>query len=125
VPRYGAIGAAYALLINAATQGPVFVYIVQRRFVGVPLPTMLSRAAARPLLAGLVILAYGVLVAPHVHRLLTVLLAMALGGILYLGITAVLGVWDQRELAVARSLMESARRRIAALWPRRTSVDPH
>ena len=112
VPRLGAIGAAYALLINAATQGPVFVYIVQRRFVQVPLLAMLRAAVIRPVLAGLVLLGYAALVVPRVHRLLTVLLALLIGGALYLGLTAVLGVWDARELAVARALAAGGRARL-------------
>jgi O-antigen/teichoic acid export membrane protein len=105
VPRVGAIGAAYALLINAATQGLVFVYVVQRRFVRVSLRTMLERAAIRPIVAGLVLLGYVALLAPRLHGLITVLLAMAIGGAIYLGLTVALRVWDPREIALARSLL--------------------
>jgi len=105
VPRVGAIGAAYALLINAATQGLVFVYVVQRRFVRVSLRTMLERAAIRPITAGLVLLGYVALLAPRLHGLITVLLAMAVGGAIYFGLTVALRVWDPREIALARSLL--------------------
>jgi len=123
VPRLGAIGAAYALLINAVTQGPVFVYIVQRRFVQVPLLTVLRAAVIRPLLAGVVLLGYAALVVPRVHRLYTVLLALIAGGALYLGMTALLGVWDARELAVARALAAGGRARLLAVL-RPASADP-
>jgi len=116
VPRLGAIGAAYALLINSATQGLLFVYIVQRRFVRVRLSTVLSRALGRPAVAGLVLLGYAAVLAPRVHQLLTVLLALALGGILYLTLTVVLGVWDPREVAVARALAAGGR------WRMRTAL---
>jgi O-antigen/teichoic acid export membrane protein len=105
VPRVGAIGAAYALLINSATQGLVFVYLVQRRFVRVSVRTMLGRAAARPLAAGLVLLGYTALLAPRLHGLFAVLIAMALGGAIYLGLTVALRVWDAREIALTRSLL--------------------
>jgi len=123
VPRLGAIGAAYALLINAVTQGPVFVYIVQRRFVQVPLLTVLRAAVIRPLLAGVVLLGYAALVVPRVHHLYTVLLALIAGSALYLGMTALLGVWDARELAVARALAAGGRARLLAVL-RPASADP-
>jgi O-antigen/teichoic acid export membrane protein len=121
VPRVGAIGAAYALLINSATQGLVFVYLVQRRFVGVSVRAMLVRAAARPLAAGLVLLGYTALLAPRLHGLLAVLIAMALGGAIYLGLTVALRVWDAREIALTRSLLNLRSWRVRSAIP---STDP-
>ena len=115
VPRLGAIGAAWALLINSATQGMIFVYIVQRRFLRIRLSTMLGRTVARPTAAGLLLLGYCAVLAPRIHQLLVVILAVLLGGALYLAITAAIGLWDARELAVARALAGGARSTIVAM----------
>ncbi len=104
VPRIGAIGAAYALLINSGTQGLLFIYIVQRWFLGLPLSLVLRRALFWPASAGLAIAAYTVLVSPQVRGLWQLLLALVGGGILYLALLLVLPVWDSRERNVIRSV---------------------
>ncbi|TMD84619.1 MAG: hypothetical protein E6I74_02270 [Chloroflexi bacterium] len=103
VPRIGPIGAAYALLINAATQGMVFVYVVQRWFIKVGLAAILRRAILRPLAAAVLPALYGVALAPHLGSFTAVLAAILAGGLLFAVMTILLGVWDEQELGVARA----------------------
>jgi O-antigen/teichoic acid export membrane protein len=116
VPRLGAIGAAYALLINSATQGLTFIYVVQRRFIAVPLATVLTRALLRPIAAGVVVLVYALLTAPYVKTFPVLLLALVVGGAFYLGLTVAFRIWDEREWQLFRGLVTAI---IAALRPRR------
>jgi len=58
----------------------------------------------RPGLAAAGLVLYGLLLAPRVRGLLPVLLALAIGFLLYAILTVLLGVWNQAELAVARSI---------------------
>jgi O-antigen/teichoic acid export membrane protein len=104
VPRIGAIGAAYALLINSATQGLVFIYVVQRRFIRVPLRDVLA-GLIRPLLAGVIVLAAALLTARYIANFPELILALVLGGLMYLGLTVVLKVWDEREWQLFRGLV--------------------
>jgi O-antigen/teichoic acid export membrane protein len=107
VPRLGTIGAAYALLINVATQGIVFIYVVQRWFLHIPLWSVLA-VLVRPLIAGAVLGAYSYALAPHIPNFAILLAALVLGGLLYAGMTALLGVWDDRERQLAQQLATGA-----------------
>jgi O-antigen/teichoic acid export membrane protein len=111
VPRLGPIGAAYALLVTGLTNGMVFVQVVQARFLHISLLTVVRKAVIRPAAAGLVLLAYSLLLAPHLHRLRWVIGAFLLGGLLYLGCTVLFGVWDEAEKALARTTLAQALKR--------------
>ena len=113
VPRLGPVGAAYALLVNAATQGMVFIYLVQRRFVGISLLEVLRRAVIRPLAAAVVLTLYAVVVAPYLRSLVTVIAAFIGGAILFAGMTLVTGVWDDAEIDLAKRAARRALLRIA------------
>jgi len=108
VPRLGPVGAAYALLLNAASQGMIFVYVVQRWFIRVPLTVILRRALVRPLLAGVVPALYALLLAPHLGSFAAVVAATALGAAIFAAMTIVVGVWDDRELQLARAVVRQA-----------------
>jgi O-antigen/teichoic acid export membrane protein len=115
VPRLGPIGAAYALLINAATQGMFFVYLVQRWFVKVPLMTILSQAVVRPLAAGVVPALYAIVLASHLHSFAAVVAAFVAGAILFAGMTLALGVWNEDELRLAKAMARQALARLPRL----------
>jgi O-antigen/teichoic acid export membrane protein len=112
VPRLGPIGAAYALLINSVTQGMIFIAVVQHRFLRVPAITVVRKAIVRPLLAGIVLAGYVVLAASHITSFLILVLTMAGGSVLYAASTAILGVWDQHERAIAAAMARSALARL-------------
>jgi O-antigen/teichoic acid export membrane protein len=113
VPRLGPVGAAYALLINAASQGIVFVYVVQRWFVRVPLLLILRRAVVRPLLAGVVPAVYALLLAPYLGSFPAVIAATVIGAAIFALMTIVVGVWDERELQLARAVARQTGARLA------------
>jgi len=112
VPRLGPIGAAYALLINAATQGMVFVYVVQRRFINLPLMVTLRQAVLRPLLAAIVPGVYGVLLAPHLSNFVMVIAALTAGTLLFSVATVLFGVWNDGEVQVAKATAKFALARL-------------
>jgi O-antigen/teichoic acid export membrane protein len=108
VPRVGAIGAAWALLFNACTQGLLFVWLVQHRFLRISLRRVLSRALIRPTLAAVGLALYLSISSPHIRSVRSLLLASMLGFVLYIGLTILLRVWDVRELSVVLRLTRSA-----------------
>lgn len=109
VPRYGAVGAAYALLITGVALLVAQTWMVQRWIVRVSLGEILGQALLRPLAAGAVLGLYAWLLASRLHDLRLVLLALALGAALYAGATFVFRVWDERELALLRSMIRLGR----------------
>ncbi|TMG16896.1 MAG: flippase [Chloroflexi bacterium] len=104
VPRIGAVGAAIALLVTGAFLLVTMNYAVQRWLLRIELRTALVQVVLRPGLAAAGLVLYGLLLAPRVRGLLPVLLALAIGFLLYAILTVLLGVWNQAELAVARSI---------------------
>ena len=52
--------------------------------------------------------AFAVLLSPHLHGAAEVLLALVAGAGLYLGLTWVLGVWDERERRLAWETISTA-----------------
>ena len=116
VPRIGAIGPAWALLFNACTEGTLFIWLVQHRFLRIPLGRVLRGAVVRPALSAAGLAIYLVLTAPHVRSPGTLVLAVVGALVLYLGLTLALRVWAANELDVARRLLlgaaGSVRRRI-------------
>lgn len=125
VPRIGAVGAAWALLINGAFLLITMNYAVQRWLLRIEPRQALREVIIRPALAGLGLVVYGLVVTPRVRGLLPVLAALALGFVLYGALTLALGVWNQSELDVAlaiagfRSPDAGLRRVLYRLAPRR------
>ena len=107
VPRIGAIGAAYALLIQNAVVGLLFLIVTQRRLVRVSIVDTV-RQVIRPAAAGLVVAICALVAAPHLHGILPVIGALFAGAALYVLLTVVLGVWDARERKVARDMVYAA-----------------
>jgi O-antigen/teichoic acid export membrane protein len=108
VPRLGPIGAAYALLINAVTQGLAFVVVVQQWFLRVSLLEVLKSAVVRPVVAAAVLVPYVVIVGPHLHRFSVVIAAIVGGSLIYAACGLAVRVWDRQELDVARALATGA-----------------
>jgi O-antigen/teichoic acid export membrane protein len=107
VPRVGAIGAAYALVINAATQGAVFVWLVHRRFLKLGSFRVL-RALLPAAVAASGTALYFVLATRWVQSPASLAAVVASGGIIYVGLTLALRVWDASEVGVASALVRSA-----------------
>jgi O-antigen/teichoic acid export membrane protein len=105
VPRFGAVGAAYALLATGLALLVAQTWVVHRWIVRVSPMQLVRQALLRPLAAGVVLAVYAFLLVSHLHHLLLVLAALAVGAALYLGATFVFRVWDERELALLRSMI--------------------
>jgi len=105
VPRYGAIGAAYALVINNALQGVVFILIVQTKLVRLPLLRVLRESVLRPALAGAGLAIYALLVRGWIANFAELILAGALGVAVYGALTLLAGVLDDREKTIAFGLL--------------------
>ncbi|MDQ6884416.1 MAG: oligosaccharide flippase family protein [Candidatus Dormibacteraeota bacterium] len=112
VPRIGAIGAAYALLINGVALLVSMNYAVQRWLIHISLRSVLTGIVVRPLLAGASLTVVTLLVAPHVRGLAQCLAAVAGGFLTYAGFTLLFRVFDAQELALARGLASSLRARL-------------
>jgi len=108
VPRYGPIGAAAALVINTVTQGTVFVWLVQRRFLSVSTLAVLRGAVGRPLLAIVGLVAFVVLTREIPQTTPILLSEVVAAGLTYLGLTLLVKVWDGREILLARQLLSGA-----------------
>jgi O-antigen/teichoic acid export membrane protein len=104
VPRFGAIGAAEALLINTVTQGAVFVWLVQHRFLQISALTVFRGAVARPLVAALGLAIFVLVTRQYLQSIWSLIAALAAAGVLYLGLTLALRVWNQEELRLATQL---------------------
>jgi O-antigen/teichoic acid export membrane protein len=116
VPRFGAIGAAIALLINTLTQGALFVWLVQRRFLHISALVVLTRAVLRPLVASLALAAYVLLTRPYIHSTAVLLVVIAGAGVLFLGLTLALQVWNSDERKLAKQMA-------TRLWMARPSLN--
>jgi O-antigen/teichoic acid export membrane protein len=107
VHRMGAIGAAWALLVNAAVLAVPFGLLVQRRFLKLATVTVLTRSLVRPLMAGGVLLAYTIVLSGLVSGTVATLGAIVAGSLVYLAITLLIRVWEPSELRVLRDLLRS------------------
>ena len=105
VPRFGAVGAAYALLVSGVGLLLTITWVVHRWIVRVSLVQLVRQALLRPLAAGATLALYAWLLSSHLHHVLLVLAALVMGGLLYMGATFVFRVWDERELALLRSMI--------------------
>lgn len=114
VPRFGAIGAAAALVINTVTQGSVFVWLVQSRFLRISGWKVFAQAVMRPLVSALALTAVALLTLNFVHGTRTLLLAVAVSGAIYVGLTFFLRVWTASELRLANQLRRGILRRRSA-----------
>jgi O-antigen/teichoic acid export membrane protein len=115
VPRYGPIGAAIALVINTVTQGTLFVWLVHHRFLHVSTLTLMRTVVLRPLLASVGLGLFVLVTRGYLHNTALLLVTMAFAGVLYAGLTLVLGVWTKDEVLRAKQLARSA---WAAIWSR-------
>lgn len=111
VPRYGAIGAAAALVINTIAQALIFVWLVQRRFLRISVWTVFSQSLLRPLLAAAVLAAFAFLTLGYVHSSAMLVGVLLAGALIYLVLTFLVRVWSESELRVANQLRRSVLRR--------------
>jgi len=105
----GAIGAAWALLLNTAVLVVPLGLLVQRRFLKLPTATVLTWSLARPFLAGGILLAFTILLRGLVSGTLATVGAVVAGGLLYLVMTLLMRVLEPRELRVVIGLLRSLR----------------
>ena len=117
VPRFGAIGAAYAFLANSVVQGLAFVLIVQRVLVGVGVFEVVRSVVLRPAAMGVVVLAYALLAAGIVSTLLELIVALLFGGVLAIVLVLALGILGEDERRVARGVLDAALLRVRRLSP--------
>jgi O-antigen/teichoic acid export membrane protein len=101
VPRVGAIGAAYAILIANGIGGLFFLTVTQWRLLRLSVGETLAQVV-RPAAAGVLVAVAGVLAAPHLHGVAPVIAALLAGGAIYVVLTFALGVWDTRERRLAK-----------------------
>lgn len=112
VPRFGAIGAAAALVVNTVTQGSIFVWVVQHRFLRISVWTVFTRAVARPLLAALGLAAFVLVTRGRISGAAPLVLSLAAAAMIYLALTFLFRVWSAAELGLANQLRQS-------MWKRR------
>ena len=104
VPRYGPIGAAYAVVINTVTQGFLFVLVVQYRFLHVSLLRTFIDAFLRPLLAGAGLVVLVLLTRNHAHSTPTLVASLLGAGVLYGALTLTVRVWSAREIHLVNEM---------------------
>jgi O-antigen/teichoic acid export membrane protein len=106
VPLVGAIGAAYALVINSSIQGAVFVWLVHARFLKLA-AVRVFRALLPAAVAAAGMALYFALATSLVHSVATLAIAVVSGGFIYLALNLLLRVWDANEVRVAFNLARS------------------
>jgi hypothetical protein len=102
----GAIGAAYALVINSSIQGAVFVWLVHARFLRLA-AVRVFRALLPAAVAAAGMALYFALATSLVHSVATLAIAVVSGGFIYLALNLLLRVWDANEVRVAFNLARS------------------
>jgi len=100
VPRFGITGAAMALFINSATQTVVFIVYASRTLFHVSLTELIRRTFVRPLAAAALTAGLAYFAArPFIQSRLTLVLALAVLPIVYLGIAFLLSAITREDLA--------------------------
>jgi O-antigen/teichoic acid export membrane protein len=112
VPRFGAIGAAYALLINSGLQGLAFILVVQRFLLRVGIMEVFRSVVLRPAAVAVVVFVYAWVAAGLVTTLLELLAALALGALIALGSTLAFGVLTDDERRVVRGVLDAGLARV-------------
>lgn len=100
MPRWGVNGAGIASLFGSVIAVPAYVWYVNHRFLKLSWGQILSASIIRPVLSGLIVgcilfFVHFVVVSP-----LTLLVALFMAGLAYLGLSYILGVWQPDELAL-------------------------
>ena len=100
VPRFGITGAAMALFINSATQTVVFIVYASRTLFHVSLTELIRRTFVRPLAAAALTAGLAYFAArPFIQSRLTLVLALVVLPIVYLGIAFLLSAITREDLA--------------------------
>jgi O-antigen/teichoic acid export membrane protein len=121
VPRLGAIGAAYALAINAGVQGIAFILIVQRAILRLPLWRFLAGVVVRPAIAGAGFAIYALLVRDWITNFALLVAAGAVGLAVYAGLTLAVGVLNDQERGLVVGMLRAGRSGLGALLAPRAS----
>jgi O-antigen/teichoic acid export membrane protein len=104
VPRVGPIGAAIAVVVNAVTQGAVFVLLVQYRFLNIGLLKVFGGAILRPLLAGCGLAVLVILTRDFARSPLTLVASLLACGAMYAALTVVVRVWSTQEIRILNQM---------------------
>ncbi len=107
VSRLGAVGAAYALLVTNALQSFVFVWLVQRMVLKVPVMEVIRGVALRPAVAAAGLAAYALLTRPLIANFAELVIFTVIGAALYAALALFVGVLDARERTVVREMLQS------------------
>jgi len=108
VPRFGITGAAVALFINSATQTVVFIVYASHKLFQVSLGELLRKTVARPLAAAALTAGLAYVVArPLIDSRLTLIVALVLLPIVYLGVALLLSAITRDDLARIPRLREN------------------
>jgi O-antigen/teichoic acid export membrane protein len=107
IPHYEALGAAFAIAINAAIQVPVFVYYVHSRVIRVSILEALRSSVARPVLAGVLAWPVMILFASLAGNVFSLLALLAASMLVYLGTSALVKTYDARDRALVRRVLSA------------------
>lgn len=105
VPTVGFQGAAWAVLGNAAIMVPMLLYYVHSRILDTGLRELFERSLARPLLAAVALWPAMIWARGHTSSLAHVAALCVLTFVAYVGLTLILGVYDDRDRALFRSFV--------------------
>jgi len=110
IPRFGILGASFAILINSVVLVPIFIVYVHRRVLGIPIRTLLSQAILRPVGAAAVVVGALLCLLQVVRGPATLALAAAAALVFYGATCFAFRLFDAAELAALRG-------RLGALAP--------
>ena len=102
IPRFGILGASFAILINSLVLVPIFVVYVHRRVLGTPVRTLLSQAILRPVGAAAAAVGALLCLLQVVRGPATLVLAAAAALVFYGATCFALRLFDAAELAALR-----------------------
>jgi O-antigen/teichoic acid export membrane protein len=106
VPQFGIAGAAIALFLNSATQTIAFILFSSRKLMNVSLGELFTGAIMRPLISALVASGVGFLTRPFVRDLFSLLVALILMALTYLGFAVATGAVNREDLGYLWRMVE-------------------
>lgn len=98
IPKFGVIGAAWAMVINFASQVPIFLIFVHKKIVKISNLEVIRLSLLKPLIAGIVTAVFLSMLTGLIDQPLVSLLAGSLlFGLSFLIINLILGTFDARD----------------------------
>jgi len=111
IPKFGIEGAALALLVNQVLLVPVFVSLVNRKFVKIYAVTFIEQTYFKPIVAGLVSLPFSLYLSGlPTSTLLSLLAGLLTFGSLYLLTNFTFGTFDKNEITAAFNTLRIIKR---------------